>query len=201
MDDKLSDLEKSFLLLEYQKIFEKICSLERISISFLTIVIALFGGAGALIAAEKDISSTVKTVLIVSVPLFINAIILFAMLYTSRTYRLGGYLAALEDKINNVCNKKIANWEITSAEYEQTNLSAVFMMLLFGLCFLIFCGLPIWKIWPQFYKGIIGIMIGIIVVFISLMEIIMAILYIYTLYVHLIEKRINSLGRYWQQLY
>ncbi len=139
------DLYIDSMLMEYSKTHDKVCSLEKIAISFTTVVVAILGIIGTILFTseiEFDPNESFHYLIAISFPLFVNSMLLLAAEYTVRTFSLGGYLKYIEEKINRKIGITVLGWETHFAHKEQTSLAAMIILFLFIIVFLLFCGVP-----------------------------------------------------------
>ena len=163
MAAKNRDTYTEILLLEYKATYEKICSTEKITINFITIIIALLSIIATIFSLTEEALSYQSMIGVVFLFL-LNAMILFAAEYTVKTYSLGGYLKYIEEQINKRCKTDLLRWETYFAEKEQKSVAGIIFMIFITLIFLGICFVQVYlcyKVHNNLYLIIISIIVGV----------------------------------------
>lgn len=134
--------ENKILLLEYDKVYNKTCAMERIAIDLINVIIAILAGAIGIILAVQDIPQELFQKMLLFIPPFVNSIIIFAIFYMVKACRLGGYLGSIEHRINEIVGKQVVFWEINFAEEEQSKGVSIPIMIIFSSLFVTMCIIP-----------------------------------------------------------
>ena len=157
------DTYTEILLLEYKATYEKICSTEKITINFITIIIALLGVITTIFSlTEEELSY--QSIIDVVFLFLLNAMILFAAEYAVKTYSLGGYLKYLEELINQRCEADLLRWETYFAEKEQKSVAGIIFMIFVTLIFIAICCAQVYlcyQVQNFFYLILVSIIVAV----------------------------------------
>ena len=173
MLDQLIDVLKT----EYVQTLGKVKRAEDQANMYVNYILIFSGALAAFLALQKNADNVVDKVVTASIVavgcIVIGLLIIMMAHYAVQSYRIGGYLKYLEEKINIQLEHTVLKWETCiSSKYIHKAVPSIFLYVIVAIVIIVLMSLSVWVtiayIWQSNPVGCVIILLTVLLEFITL---------------------------------